>query len=142
MVTGRSGGMLIEAIAASIREVAGVKLLDVDPGESTNRTVMTFVGAPEDVVEAAFRAAATAYRLIDMTKQEGEHPRLGAVDVVPFVPISGTPLEGHPAPSSAFMRQILDPLGDLLRQHGLRSKDIKAGCGKCGACSSLSVYEA
>lgn len=61
--------------------------------------------------------------------------------VVPFVPISGTPLEGHPAPSPAFMRQILDPLGALLRQHGLRSKDIKAGCGRCGACSSLSAYE-
>lgn len=80
---------VIDAIADSIREVPGVKLLDVDPGASTNRTVMTFVGEPDDVVEAAFRAAATAYRLIDMTRHSGEHPRLGAVDVVPFIPVSG-----------------------------------------------------
>jgi radical SAM protein (TIGR04043 family) len=62
--------------------------------------------------------------------------------VVPFVPISGTPLEGHAAPTAEFMRSILAPLGAMLTHGGLRSKDIKAGCGKCGACSSLSVYEA
>jgi radical SAM protein (TIGR04043 family) len=62
--------------------------------------------------------------------------------VVPFVPISGTPLEDHPAPTPAFMQEILEPLGAMLRKAGLRSADIKAGCGKCGACSSLSVYEA
>jgi radical SAM protein (TIGR04043 family) len=61
--------------------------------------------------------------------------------VVPFVPISGTPLEDHPAPSPAFMRQILEPLGAMLVSAGLRSVDIKAGCGKCGACSSLSTFE-
>ncbi|WP_223300108.1 MSMEG_0568 family radical SAM protein [Methyloversatilis sp. RAC08] len=61
--------------------------------------------------------------------------------VVPFVPISGTPLEDHPAPSPAFMRSILEPLGAMLSDAGLRSTDIKAGCGKCGACSSLSSYE-
>ncbi|MGA2551812.1 MAG: MSMEG_0568 family radical SAM protein [Burkholderiaceae bacterium] len=61
--------------------------------------------------------------------------------VVPFVPISGTPLEDHPAPSSEFMRSILEPLGSVLAGARLRSADIKAGCGKCGACSSLSVYE-
>jgi glutamate formiminotransferase / formiminotetrahydrofolate cyclodeaminase len=84
---------VIEAIADSIRSCAGVKLLDVDPGESTNRTVITFVGEPADVVEAAFQGAATAYRLIDMTKHGGEHPRLGAVDVVPFIPVSGVSME-------------------------------------------------
>jgi glutamate formiminotransferase / formiminotetrahydrofolate cyclodeaminase len=84
---------VIDAIADSIRSCAGVKLLDVDPGESTNRTVMTFVGEPDDVVEAAFQAAATAYRLIDMTKHTGEHPRLGAVDVVPFIPVAGISME-------------------------------------------------
>ncbi|HUG39743.1 MAG TPA: glutamate formimidoyltransferase [Longimicrobiales bacterium] len=84
---------LLDAIAESIRGAPGVKLLDVDPGKSTNRTVMTFVGAPADVVEAAFRAAATAYRLIDMTRHSGEHPRLGAVDVVPFIPVSGVSME-------------------------------------------------
>ena len=61
--------------------------------------------------------------------------------VVPFVPISGTPLEDHPAPSPEFMRSVLEPLGAMVGAAGLRSTDIKAGCGKCGACSSLSVYE-
>jgi radical SAM protein (TIGR04043 family) len=61
--------------------------------------------------------------------------------VVPFVPISGTPLESEPAPTAEFMRAVLEPLGAALKQHGLRSRDIKAGCGRCGACSSLSVYE-
>lgn len=61
--------------------------------------------------------------------------------VVPFVPISGTPLESHPAPEPAFMRAVLEPLGRKVRAAGLRAEDIKAGCGKCGACSSLSVYE-
>lgn len=61
--------------------------------------------------------------------------------VVPFVPISGTPLEGHPAPSSEFMKSILAPLGQMVSDANLRSADIKAGCGKCGACSSLSIYE-
>jgi radical SAM protein (TIGR04043 family) len=61
--------------------------------------------------------------------------------VVPFVPISGTPLEDHPAPAPDFMRSILAPLGAMLSAAGLRSRDIKAGCGKCGACSSLSTFE-
>ena len=61
--------------------------------------------------------------------------------VVPFVPISGTPLEDHAAPSSEFMKALLTPLGAMVARAGLRSADIKAGCGKCGACSSLSVYE-
>ena len=62
--------------------------------------------------------------------------------VVPFVPISGTPLEDHPAPEPAFMRSILAPLGAMLSAAGMRSSEIKAGCGKCGACSSLATYEA
>jgi radical SAM protein (TIGR04043 family) len=61
--------------------------------------------------------------------------------VVPFVPITGTPLEDHPAPAADFMRSILHPLGEMLGYAGLHSKDIKAGCGKCGACSSLSQFE-
>jgi radical SAM protein (TIGR04043 family) len=61
--------------------------------------------------------------------------------VVPFVPISGTPLESHPAPSAEFMHAILKPLSSMLVEAGLKAADIKAGCGRCGACSSLSTYE-
>ena len=85
---GRDRGIL-DAIAASIREVEGVRLLDVDPGAATNRTVFTMVGPPEPVMEAAFRAVARAAELIDMSKHQGEHPRMGATDVCPFVPVSG-----------------------------------------------------
>jgi radical SAM protein (TIGR04043 family) len=62
--------------------------------------------------------------------------------VVPFVPISGTPLQNHPAPKPEFMREILRPLGAMLASANLRSNEIKAGCGRCGACSALSSYEA
>jgi biotin synthase-related radical SAM superfamily protein len=61
--------------------------------------------------------------------------------VVPFVPISGTPLEGHPAPGPDFMHAVLSPLAAMLRRAGLRATDVKAGCGRCGACSALSTYE-
>ncbi len=84
---------VIEAITAEIETVDGVELLDVDPGAATNRTVVTFVGSPEAAEEAAFRAIARAAELIDMTQQTGEHPRMGATDVCPFVPIEGATLE-------------------------------------------------
>jgi radical SAM protein (TIGR04043 family) len=61
--------------------------------------------------------------------------------VVPFVPIAGTPLESHPTPPPAFLHEILRPLAGMLRDSGMKSSDIKAGCGKCGACSALSTYE-
>lgn len=83
----------IEQIAAAIRAVDGVKLLDVDPGKDTNRTVMTFVGVPEAAVEAAFAAIASAAEIIDMTKHKGAHPRMGATDVCPFVPVAGITME-------------------------------------------------
>jgi glutamate formiminotransferase / formiminotetrahydrofolate cyclodeaminase len=102
---------IIDAIADSIRQCEGVKLLDVDPGASTNRTVITFVGAPEFMVEAAFQAAATAYRLIDMRKHSGEHPRLGAVDVVPFIPVSGVSMEECVELSRKFGRRVGEELG-------------------------------
>jgi glutamate formiminotransferase/formiminotetrahydrofolate cyclodeaminase len=79
----------INAIADSIRRVPGLKLLSVEPDRDYNRTVVTFVGGPEAVKEAAFQATKTASELIDMTKHGGEHPRIGATDVVPFVPVSG-----------------------------------------------------
>src|SRR5262245_42279369 len=80
---------VIDAIARAISATSGVRLLDVDPGADTNRTVYTFVGAPEAVAEAAFRAAEEASRLIDMSKHAGAHPRMGALDVCPIVPVSG-----------------------------------------------------
>ncbi len=83
----------INAIAKEIESVSGVKLLDIDPGYAANRTVFTFAGEPEAVKTAAMKAIAKATELIDMTKHKGEHPRIGACDVVPFVPISGVTME-------------------------------------------------
>ena len=84
---------VIDAIAEAIRQTEGVKLLDVDPGKATNRTVMTMAGAPDRVIEAAFRAIQTAAGLIDMRHHTGEHPRMGATDVCPLIPISGITME-------------------------------------------------
>jgi glutamate formiminotransferase/formiminotetrahydrofolate cyclodeaminase len=83
----------IRAITREIETVPGIKLLDVDPGESTNRTVVTFIGTPEAAVEAAFRAVAKAAELIDMRAHRGAHSRIGATDVCPFVPVSGVTME-------------------------------------------------
>ena len=89
---GRDMG-IIKQITDRIETVDGVKLLDVDPGQATNRTVVTFVGAPEAVMEAAFQAVKLASEIIDMSKQRGEHPRFGACDVCPLVPVSGISME-------------------------------------------------
>lgn len=80
---------VIEKITDEIKKISGVELLDVDPGKDTNRTVVTFAGDPDAAVEAAFQAIKKAAELIDMSKQHGAHPRMGATDVCPFVPISG-----------------------------------------------------
>ncbi len=84
---------VIRQITDSIEAVEGVKLLDVDPGKATNRTVVTFVGEPEAVVEAAFQGVKKASELIDMRYHHGEHPRIGATDVCPLVPVAGVTLE-------------------------------------------------
>ena len=84
---------VINQITDVIRQAKGVKLLDVDPGEATNRTVVTFVGSPEDVVETAFQAVKRAGELIDMRQHHGAHPRMGATDVCPLIPIAGITLE-------------------------------------------------
>ena len=89
---GRDKG-IIDQIVAAIAAVEGVKVLDVDPGEATNRTVVTFVGEPEPVLEAAFQGAAKAKELIDMRFHHGAHPRSGATDVLPLIPVSGITLE-------------------------------------------------
>jgi glutamate formiminotransferase/formiminotetrahydrofolate cyclodeaminase len=83
----------INTIANIVKTVEGVKLLDVDPGKATNRTVITFVGEPENVIEAAFKLIKKAAELIDMSKQTGEHPRFGATDVCPLIPIANISME-------------------------------------------------
>lgn len=89
---GRDMG-IIKQITDAIESVEGVKLLDVDPGKDTNRTVVTFVGDPESVSEAAFRSVKKASELIDMSKHHGAHPRMGATDVCPFIPVAGITME-------------------------------------------------
>ena len=84
---------VIEKITSEIELTEGVKLLDVDPGKDTNRTVVTFIGSPDAAVEAAFKAIAKASELIDMSKHSGAHARMGATDVCPFVPVSGVTME-------------------------------------------------
>lgn len=84
---------IIKQITDAIESVEGVRLLNVDPGKATNRTVVTFVGEPASVVEAAFRGIKTAGELIDMSKHKGEHPRMGATDVCPLIPIANISME-------------------------------------------------
>ena len=84
---------VIDAIVAEIGKGGFVKVLDVDPGEATNRTVVTFVGEPDAVVEAALRGMKKAAELIDMRQHHGAHPRMGATDVCPLIPVSGISLE-------------------------------------------------
>lgn len=101
---------VIEQIAASVRAVEGVRLLDVAPNSDHNRTVLTFVGAPEAVGEAAFRATSEAVRLINMEEQSGEHPRMGAMDVVPFVPVSGVTMDDAVALANDVGKRIAQEL--------------------------------
>src|SRR6202142_1646275 len=84
---------IIRQITNEVESVEGVKLLNIDPGKATNRTVVTFIGSPKAVVEAAFRAIKKAGELIDMSKHKGEHPRMGATDVCPLIPIANISME-------------------------------------------------
>ena len=84
---------IINQVVAEVEKVDGVKLLDVDPGATTNRTVITFVGEPENVCEAAFRLVAKAQELIDMRNHHGDHPRFGATDVCPLIPVANITME-------------------------------------------------
>lgn len=101
---------VIDAIADAIRGAGGVKLLDVDPGADTNRTVYTFVGPPGAVAEAAVKAAHKAYELIDMSRHAGAHPRIGALDVCPIVPIAGVTMEECAEIARGIGRRIGDEL--------------------------------
>ncbi|XP_064647692.1 formimidoyltransferase-cyclodeaminase-like [Lineus longissimus] len=102
---------VIEAIANAIVGTDGCTLLDVDPGVSTNRTVYTFVGSPETVVEGALNAARVASQVIDMTRHHGEHPRLGALDVCPFVPLQNVTMEDCVECAKEFGERLAQDLG-------------------------------
>ena len=102
---------IIRQITDAIESVEGIKLLNVDPGKATNRTVVTFVGAPEAVVEAAFLGIKKAGELIDMSKHKGEHPRMGATDVCPFIPISGISMEETVGYSKQLAKKVGEELG-------------------------------
>ena len=102
---------VIDAIVAAIGSVDGVKVLDVDPGEATNRTVVTFVGEPEPVCEAAFRGAAKAQELIDMRQHHGAHPRSGATDVLPLIPVAGITLEECAVLARGLAKRLFEELG-------------------------------
>lgn len=102
---------IIDAIADAIRNTPGCWLLDVDPGKSTNRTVYTFVGDPASVIEGALSSARIARKLIDMRKHKGEHPRMGAMDVCPFVPVANVTMEECVEIAKEFGRRAAEELG-------------------------------
>src|SRR3954462_5385119 len=101
---------IIKQITDEVESVDGVRLLNVDPGKATNRTVVTFVGEPESVIAAAFLAIKKAGELIDMSKQKGEHPRMGATDVCPLIPISNISMEE----TAAYAKQLGERVGKEL----------------------------
>ena len=127
--------VIIGEITAVIESVQGVRLMDVDPGESTNRTVVTFIGEPGPVQEAAFRAARKAAELIDMTRHSGEHARFGAMDVCPFIPVANLTMDECAEMARAVGRRIGEELGIpvYLYEHAASSPqrrnlaDVRAG---------------
>jgi len=102
---------VIDAIAARIETTEGVKLLDVDPGQATNRTVVTFVGTPDAVIDAAVSAAEAARELIDMASHTGEHPRFGALDVCPLIPVSGVTMDETVQYARTLARRLGEEVG-------------------------------
>ncbi|OYT44178.1 glutamate formimidoyltransferase [Thermoplasmatales archaeon ex4484_6] len=126
---------IIDAIAGAVSGTDGVKLLDVDPGADFNRTVFTFVGGPEEVLEAAFRAAKVGMGLIDMRKHSGEHARMGALDVCPFIPIKGVTFEECTELAVRFGKRVWEELGvpgflyarSARRPDRVRLPDIRKG---------------
>ncbi len=101
---------IIKQITDEIELVDGVRLLNTDPGKATNRTVVTFVGNPEAVIEAAFRAIKKAGELIDMSKHQGEHPRMGATDVCPLIPVANVTMEETAAYATALAKRVGEEL--------------------------------
>ncbi|KAL7370051.1 hypothetical protein ABVT39_017512 [Epinephelus coioides] len=126
---------VIDAIATAISGTPGCSLLDVDPGASTNRTVYTFVGSPAAVVEGALNAARQAFTLIDMSKHSGEHPRTGALDVCPFIPVQNVSMDDCVQCANAFGQRLAEMLhvpvylyGEAARKETRRSlPSVRAG---------------
>nr|XP_046237793.1 formimidoyltransferase-cyclodeaminase isoform X2 [Scatophagus argus] len=126
---------VIDAISAAISGTSGCSLLDVDPGASTNRTVYTFVGSPEAVVDGALNAARQAFSLIDMSKHSGEHPRTGALDVCPFIPVQNVSMEDCVNCANVFGQKLAEMLhvpvylyGEAARKETRRSlPSVRAG---------------
>ena len=126
---------VVDAIAEAVRATSGCTLLDVDPGRSTNRTVYTFVGAPDAVIEGALAAARVARGRIDMRRQTGEHPRVGAMDVCPFVPVSGVTMDDCVGLANTFGERLAAELhvpvylyGEAARaDHRRTLRQIRAG---------------
>jgi len=114
---------LIRQITGAIESVDGVALINVDPGATTNRTVVTFVGSPEGAVEAAFRAIQKAAELIDMRKHKGAHPRMGATDVCPFVPVSNVSWEEAIACAQELAKRVGDELNIPVYLYERAAKD-------------------
>ena len=113
---------VIRQITDAIKSVDGVSLLDVDPGASTNRTVVTFVGNPDAAVEAAFRAIQKAAELIDMRKHKGAHPRMGATDVCPFIPVSNVSWEEAIACANKLGKRVAEELRIPVYLYGRAAK--------------------
>src|ERR1035437_8625409 len=101
---------VIKQITDEIEKIEGVKLLDVDPGAATNRTVVTFVGSPEEVIEAAFQVIKKAFEIIDMSKHKGAHPRFGGTDVCPLVPVGNITMEE----TAVYARKLAERVGKEL----------------------------
>ncbi|XP_063789341.1 formimidoyltransferase-cyclodeaminase [Pseudophryne corroboree] len=126
---------VIDALAAAISQTEGCRLLDVDPGASTNRTVYTFVGTPEAVVDGALNAARVAFKMIDMSKHKGEHPRMGALDVCPFIPVRNVTMEDCVSCANLFAERLANELhvpvylyGEAARSESRRSLPaVRAG---------------
>jgi glutamate formiminotransferase/formiminotetrahydrofolate cyclodeaminase len=125
---------IIKQITDQVEKVEGVRLLNVDPGKATNRTVVTFVGHPEAVIEAAFLAIKKAGELIDMSKHKGEHPRMGATDVCPLIPISNITMEE----TAFFAQQLAERVGRELTLPVYLYEAAQADKGR----SNLSVIRA
>jgi len=118
---------IIKQITDEIEKVEGVQLLDVDPGKATNRTVVTFVGEPLPVIEAAYRAIKKASEIIDMSHHSGEHPRMGATDVCPMIPISNIDLDETAKYAHQLAKRVGADLGIpiYMYEHAAIKKDRK-----------------